>query len=783
MNFNKEIFSIRKFKSVGTQSAMIGKLAMISGTVLTLATANPQMVSANETTPVVTATQSNPIEVKNDSLNKLIEEHKNDVNFIEGPAVTHDTYKKAVNDLKEQETNAKAVIETINSRKAEIKTIQDSINFKLKELSTKATEKGITVKEGKTVSAKTKEEADKLLDEYVKSVDETIANYEKALADYEAEIAALPAKNAEIKENDRKAQEKYATDKAEFDKNIANLNRLKAELQSLPIIKETDEYILYGEYDTTQTDMKYYKDLVVVNKKNDSESAKWLGWSTFTNQKLFNAKGEEIQPSHLNKKLLNTNPGAQKDRDTTTFHEYKPGDYSIIYNIGETVTGKNINLKAEMIESTIDTQIAKDEMPGFTGATQFTSDGTNFNSILNHGYNAKSKIKYTFIDDQGNPINLFAMSVMTDVDFKQTVRIETPNGYNDYILNEAGLITMYDGAPDTIIGQQADGRGLSAQSDETVKGSYLYILKGSEFFVTFTDNPFVNVGKILNTYEYGLFGKAGEIRSLPSYEEPTVPKPTPELTTDNVAPVEISLDKIEYKPDNLAVNVHPVFSLEKPTQVTTKWVTTDGKPLKDPITGDKTHEAGQFDGYTFVETTTDDNGNVTHIFKPTPKELTTKWVDENGNELKTPVTAEKTHEAGSINGYTFVRTETDVNGNVTHIFKKSETKTSEPTKVASVKQLTTKWVDENGKELKSSVTGEKTQDAGSIDGYTFVRTDTDTNGNVTHIFKKAETKTETKSTNESKSTPTTGVETISFGLVSGLTALTATLGFSKKKKD
>ncbi|NQN52872.1 muramidase, partial [Streptococcus suis] len=142
---------------------------------------------------------------------------------------------------------------------------------------------------------------------------------------------------------------------------------------------------------------------------------------------------------------------------------------------------------------------------------------------------------------------------------------------------------------------------------------------------------------------------------------------------------------------------------------------------------------GTIDGYEFVGTTTDENGNVKHIFKKvvTPvKEVTTEWVDESGNPLKDPTTGETPSEAGTIDGYEFVGTTTDENGNVKHIFKKV---------VTPVKEVTTEWVDESGNPLKDPTTGETPSEAGTIDGYEFVGTTTDENGNVKHIFKKVVT--------------------------------------------
>ena len=53
-----------------------------------------------------------------------------------------------------------------------------------------------------------------------------------------------------------------------------------------------------------------------------------------------------------------------------------------------------------------------------------------------------------------------------------------------------------------------------------------------------------------------------------------------------------------------------------------------------------------------------------------------------------------------------------------------------------VKQLTTEWVDEDGKELKPLVTDDTIKEHGDIDGYYFVETETKPTGDVVHKFKQ-----------------------------------------------
>ena len=189
--------------------------------------------------------------------------------------------------------------------------------------------------------------------------------------------------------------------------------------------------------------------------------------------------------------------------------------------------------------------------------------------------------------------------------------------------------------------------------------------------------------------------------------------------------------------------------VEKPTakkEYITRWITiVENKEtkLKEDFTGDHIKDPEKFTGYVLKKTEQDGN-KTTYIYEKT-KSLTTRWanVDKPEENLKDPFSGDKTQEAGTISGWTFVRTDTDKDGNVVHLFKKAETPaTPEAKKVKTewLEEVTTK--DKDGKETKelkaiqgkAPVVAETTKDAGTIPGFKFVRTDKDKDGNVKHIF-------------------------------------------------
>jgi len=59
-----------------------------------------------------------------------------------------------------------------------------------------------------------------------------------------------------------------------------------------------------------------------------------------------------------------------------------------------------------------------------------------------------------------------------------------------------------------------------------------------------------------------------------------------------------------------------------------------------------------------------------------------------------------------------------------------------------IRQLTTEWVDKDGKELKTPITDTDIKPAGTISHYVFDHDDTDNEGNVRHVYKQLETRWE-----------------------------------------
>ena len=205
-------------------------------------------------------------------------------------------------------------------------------------------------------------------------------------------------------------------------------------------------------------------------------------------------------------------------------------------------------------------------------------------------------------------------------------------------------------------------------------------------------------------------------------------------------------------------NIHHIYKPVK--KVTTIWVTVDGKVLR--ARKDGTLPKDHFDGYEYVRTDVDKDGNTTHVFKPIKKVMTI-WVTVDGKVLRarTDGTLPKDH----FDGYEFVETRVDEDGNTTHIFK------------PVVKTIKTIWqtVDKTIT-LRAWQDGEQPKD--TFDGYEYVRTEVDEDGNIHHLYKPVVKETPKVTPKELPKTGDAGMLSMMFG---GLLAGTGLFGFKRKK--
>ena len=134
------------------------------------------------------------------------------------------------------------------------------------------------------------------------------------------------------------------------------------------------------------------------------------------------------------------------------------------------------------------------------------------------------------------------------------------------------------------------------------------------------------------------------------------------------------------------------------------------------------------------------------------RKVETKFVDENGNELKSPEKGRK--DKSDISGYEFKETKKDEKGNTVHVYQKvstpreeNESKVNKPsekvtssnpsTSTPSIDSVLTTFVDENGNVIIHEENG--SHPGREIEGYELIGIKRDSIGNVRNIYRKIQT--------------------------------------------
>ena len=172
-------------------------------------------------------------------------------------------------------------------------------------------------------------------------------------------------------------------------------------------------------------------------------------------------------------------------------------------------------------------------------------------------------------------------------------------------------------------------------------------------------------------------------------------------------------------------NVTHVY--RKVVKTTTSFVDESGKPVSPNEEGSQPKK--DIPGYEFVTTTTDKDGNVTHVYRKVVK-TTTSFVDESGKPVSPNEEGDQPKK--DIPGYRFVETKKLSNGNTEHVYEKVTPPAPTPTPF-EYKVITT-YVDENGELIIPDENG--SHPGKSLEGYELVRTKTDANGNVHNVYRK-----------------------------------------------
>lgn len=582
--------------------------------------------------------------------------------------------------------------------------------------------------QGETKVFDSEEQALANLAEQKQAINTAISNYKQAVEErntrYEQEKQSVKQQNEQITQENTQKEQEYQTKLSAYNAKKAEVEQWKL---ANPIITQLDNGIkLRGNYDETKKNSINYFDNIAIDASK--ELLETGGYET-TSKSIKMSPNSTVEVVNVSSALIdNTNGyigGMTLDNypiKTIKSWRIKAGTPAgellnmNLRNIGETDSGKTISAHVKFVldYATSDTpQVSNAE-----GSINVVKDGLLHMYWLPKSDNSADKqgghYEIQFYDDAtGQPIKLANTILSIDLDGeteKSTVSSESAKGVIPTLPSDVGTANETGTKYPTIESNTGTSVTYKGKTDfgiddtnTTPYGEGLTLFAGSTLNVSFETNDSRWGG-----YSVINIPKLGKV-DLTIPEEPVQPTPTP-LVEEPTEPPAVNYPQVGEIANTITYNRVAV------KQVDTRWIDISGKELKTPVTDTTTKPAGDIEHYSFVESRTDDDGNVTHVFR----QYTTKWVDESGTELKDMVTDKDTKEHGTIQDYAYVNSETDNNGNVTHIFR----------------QYTTKWVDGENKELKPLVSGDSVKEHGDIPDYAYVTTNTDERGNVTHVFRQ-----------------------------------------------
>ena len=569
-------------------------------------------------------------------------------------------------------------------------------------------------------------ELNKAISDAEKSISENSEADKKSQSDYEAAYKKYQADKAEYE----KQKKDYDAAKAKYDADLANFNaqkseyeKKKAELERTKLANDdAANLVVNGSFNTGAKGADFYRNVSVTYIGSDKTvtGVNDIGWNAATT--VTDAFGGlRIEP--YNPATSNTNGKAPTGQEKPLYRisGTNVGAGFKIKNIGKTTDGRNLNAKVTITNNTTDDKSVEQYFILGYGA----SSGAYKPIAIDYANWKQPGMKFSYEDDNGNPIKVVQGTIVGDVDYVQGSKI-TYNGNTLNFINPPGSeLTVHN-----LYGLLAGNWGVDGIANAP-KGTYLGIGVGSEMTYTHTTslddngNPQSN-GKDAPYIEFMLFGTGSSVK-IDRLIQPTQPK-APEAPK---APVEPK------KPDTVKSDL--TVTVSEASLVITKHIDiTTGKELHPQEEGTKPKRS--FDGYEFVETKTQD-GNTIHYYKPidkTPikpkedkpvKKVHTRHYDiTTGKELTKE--EEGTQPKRTFDGYEFVETKTK-DGDTEHFYRPIP-------KTPEVKKVITKHIDKDtGKELIPQEDG--TQPKKDIPGYRFVETK-DEDGNTIHYYQRVHTR-------------------------------------------
>ena len=620
----------------------------------------------------------------------------------------------------------------------------------------------------------------------LKTITSAIEENDKALAEYESQLADVETKNKAAADayNKKKAEVDAANDKAQkdYEAAVARYEKDKAELDKRPVFAKNGTAEIRGQYnESARGSVNYFDQFGLLDPSYNGESLSEPITYYLDRSKISDVKGMT----------------AKKSGNYTYFEHVTNGASLMVSNVSRTTSGEVVNMKITVVDR---------------GRPRHSNVNDNYRISLGSNEGAfgwyiqdgdRLSLRYELYTASGEHISVPTLNIISDIDYRQASKFEfskstitttTPagsgvKGIGGGVFADVESMELKDWASTPKGTMMAGGYGditythyfrhyLISADDATLRA------EGDKDFANDQDS----------NYYYAIFGKSSLLKTAVPPKKPTpqglppvpelkvVPpqpklkeippsprdpgadedpnekpkkRPTLELLPDPVKPITDSTDPEPPKlteepkaPTPKPLNPVPtettktvelkkdpnkpelkLQSVEYVYTIKTIWETVDGHVLRPWKDGEQPKDS--FNGYEYVRTEKDKDGNTTHIYRPIPKKpepkktVTTIWVTEDGKVLRPRENGEQPKD--NFNGYEYVRTEKDKDGNTTHIYRPI------PKKPEPKKNVTTIWVTEDGKVLRPRENGEQPKD--NFNGYEYVRTEKDKDGNTTHIYR------------------------------------------------
>ena len=614
----------------------------------------------------------------------------------------------------------------------------------------------------------------------LKTITSAIEENDKALAEYESKLADVETKNKAAADayNKKKAEVDAANDKAQkdYEAAVARYEKDKAELGKRPVFAKNGTAEIRGQYNESASgSIDYFNQFGLLDPSYNGESL----------SEPITYKGESSKISDVKGMTM------AKAGNRMNFEHVTNGASLMVSNVSRTTSGEVVNMKITVV----DRGRPRHSNVNDNYRISLTSDEGAFGWYISDG--DRLSLRYELYTEGGKHLSVPTLNVISDIDYRQGAQFSFADGEVVATApSDSGVRNIGEGIFTDVESMELDGWKSTPKGTMMAGGygdvTYTHYWKpekrSADLASLQVDGDYDFANDPNSNYYYAIFGKSSLLKTAVPPKKPTpkglppvpelkvVPpqpklkeippsprdpdpedpnekpkkRPTLELLPDPVKPITdstepepptlteepkapspkplnpvptettktVELKKDPNKPELKLQNVEYVYTIK------TIWETVDGHVLRPWKDGEQPKDS--FNGYEYVRTVKDNDGNIHHIYKPIPKKtVTTIWVTEDGKVLRPRENGEQPKD--NFNGYEYVRTEKDKDGNTTHIYRPI------PKKPEPKKTVTTIWVTEDGKVLRPRENGEQPKD--NFNGYEYVRTDKDKDGNTTHVYR------------------------------------------------